>query len=164
MGFFISYADSTGARDVVTEVELSPKPTVVEYPQDPTGARIETAGGSLVVQQLVGDNRVRGWVWKSYPDWHVAYQALWAVLQPLRSRYRYLAGDATPYVYLQDTESTLLRHVAISGTTVTVTYPWVRVRVLEVSRALRTEGSSLVVFDNTRLVFVIDDPAFNDVG
>lgn len=162
--FYIAYANpSTGARDVATEVQLTPGPALVEYPPEPTGTRLETAGGGVVVQQLSGDSRTRAWVWQNYPAWLAGYQALWTVIEPLRSRYRKLAGDTTPYVYLRDTETALFRTVAISGHTVTPTYPWIRVRVVEVSRRPRPAGG-LLVYDDTRLVFVVEDPAWNDYG
>lgn len=163
MPFFIAGANTDGSRNVATEVSLTPRPTRVEYPVEPLGTVIPVLG-SAVVQQPIADNRIRSWIWEGYPGWMPAYQTLWTTLQPLRSRYRVLAG-LSPYVYLRDTESTAFRSVAIgANAVVTESFPWVRVRVIEVSRRMRTQGSSLVVWEATTLKFVIEDPAFNDFG
>lgn len=164
MPFYIAYADSSGAKNAATEVELSPRPTSVEYPPEPTGSRIETAGGSVVVQQLTGDPRIRSWIWRGYRAYMPEYQTLWGLIEPLRSRYRKLAGDVTPYVYLKEDETTLLRNIAVSGTTVTPTYGWYRCRIVEVSRTPRQEGTTIVTFDTIKLAFVIEDPSWNDWG
>jgi len=119
----------------------------------------------LVQQQLSSDPRLRAWVWKNYPEWLTAYQTLWNTLVPLRSRFRYLNGDVTPYVYLKEDETHLMRTASVSGTTLTESYPFFRCRVLEVSRKVRSEPfSSRVVYEDTRLVFVIEDPDANDMG
>lgn len=164
MPFWIAYANGSGARNGATEQQLQPKPTLVRYPEGPSGGVIETAGGSVVVQQFTQDARTREWVWMGYPAWYPAYQTLWGQLEPLRSRYRKMAGDATPYVYLKEDETQLFRTISVSGTTVTPTYDWLRCRVLSAHRVMRDEGSSLVVYQQTVLRFVIDDPAYNDLG
>lgn len=163
MSFYIAYADSNGAKNASTETVLQPGPGRVVYPVDgPAGAIIETPGG-VIVQSAAKDSRVREWVWENYPGWFAPYQALWNQIEPLQSRYRKRAGDTTPFVYLKEDETKLLRTVAISGTTVTPTYGWLRCRVL---RAIRTElrdSSSLVTYARTRLLFTIDDPSYNDL-
>lgn len=42
-------------------------------------------------------------------------------------------------------------------------YDWIRVRVVDVNRTLPEDGRQ-VRYPETRFVFVIDDPAFNDIG
>lgn len=165
MGFWIAMADNTGARNVSTEWEVTPRPTTVEYPAEPTGTRIETAG-TVVVQQTARDTRVRAWRWQGYPGWFAPYQTLWSKIEPLRSRYRKLSGATTPYVYLKEDESKLFHRVTVDTGTgaVSYAYDWFRCRVLESSRLLRTEGSSLVVYAETVIRFVIDDTNYNDFG
>lgn len=43
------------------------------------------------------------------------------------------------------------------------TYPWLKARVLEVSRSLRDDGGP-IGYPESKLVFVIDDAAYNDLG
>jgi hypothetical protein len=164
MAMYYAYANIDGSRNSATDTLLSPRPTRVRSPQEPTGTVIPVAAGSVVVQQPLTDNRVRSWVWEGYPDWLPSYQPLWDTLQSFRSRYRAQAG-LSPYVYLRDDESRTLRQVAVSGAgVVSVTYPWVRVRVIEVSRRIREGQSSLVVWEETAMKWVIEDAAFNDFG
>jgi len=229
MGFWISFADASGNRIAGSEVQLSPAPTEVDYPTTPAGSNLETADGVVIQQQPVKDARQRTWYWNGYPAWMPAYQALWTLLEPLRSRARKAAGAATPYVYVKDTESQELRrldlvtgtvtaggastltdggkawtpHVYQTGYTVEIvdgtgkgqtravtdntatqltvtpswgTQPstdskyalrgsvsdWFKVRVLEVSRAIRKGGGN-VKYDS-KLVFVIEDAAWNNLG
>jgi hypothetical protein len=168
MGFWVAHADpTTGAIDLATATELHPGPSRFLYPEERTGSRIETADGAVVVQQFSTDQRLRSWVWENYPGWEVNYQALWRLLEPLRGRYRLLAGATTPYCYLKEDESGLFRTVSVAGTglaaTVTATSDWLRVRVLDVKRPRLREGSSLVTYAETTLEFVIADPAYNDL-
>lgn len=161
MGFWFSYANSSGARDTATEVQLQPRPSVVVYPTEgPAGTLIETPGG-VVVQSAAKDSRLREWVWEGYPGWLPQYNALWNQLQPLRGYYRKLAGDVTPFVYLKENETRLLRFVAVSGTTVTETYDYLRCRVHRVIRPEIRPGG-LVTYARTRVIFSIDDPGYND--
>lgn len=43
-------------------------------------------------------------------------------------------------------------------------YDWVRVRVLEVQRTQRDDGGPKRAYPESRFSFVIDDPAYNDIG
>jgi len=161
-GFWIAYSDSTGARDTGTEAQLQPKPSLVVYPTEgQAGTIIETPGG-VVVQSASKDSRIREWVWERYPGWLPQYNALWNQIQPLRAYYRKLAGDATPFVWLKDDETQLLRSVSVSGTTVTESYGWFRCRVHRVIRPELSESSSLVTYARTRLLFSLADESFND--
>ena len=160
-GFWFARALPNGDKDDGTETQLVPNP-FVEYPSTPAGKLIE-AGGTVVFQQPDRNNRVYTWVWLGWPADNPQYQALWALIEPLRSRYRLMAGHS-PYVYLREEESMQLRTIATPGTYVAQSSPWFKCRVLEVSRTLRTGGSSLVVYDRTVLTFVIDDVSFNDFG
>lgn len=164
MPFSIAYADSAGDRDGATDTVLSPGPTTVVYPQDPAGKRIATTGGSIIVQQPINDGRIRSWIWSGYPGWYTPYITLWNTIEPLRSKHRLTDGDNTPYVYVMENETQMLRTISVASKTVTPTFPWIKVRVVEVSRQLRTGGSSLVVYAETKLSFVIEDPAYNDLG
>ena len=160
-GFWVARSFANGTMDPSTEVQLTPKP-FVDYPAEPLGKLIEvSSAGVAVQQQSLSDNRIRKWIWRGYPGWNTAYLALWAIIEPLRSRYRLMAGGS-PYVWLRDTESKQLRTIVTNGTTVVESYPWLRCRVLEVSRTPR--GNGLVVFEETTLAFVVDDPTFNDEG
>lgn len=164
MPFWIAYSQANGTRDTGTETQLSPKPTRVEYPQEPAGSRIQTVS-SVIVQQPLYDTRVRSWIWENYADWLPAYQTLWAQIEPLRSRYRKLASAGnSPFIWVREDETKQLRTISVSGTTVTPTYGWLRARVIEVSRAMRTSGSSLVVWGETKLSFVLEDASYNDLG
>jgi len=114
--FYIALSDSTGAKRSGTETLLVPGPSVVEYPTDPLGSRVETADGILIVQQPSKDNRVRSWIWHKYPKWMPAYQVLFDTLHGLRSRRR-LAYGASPYIYVKDNTTQLLwREYLDSGT------------------------------------------------
>jgi len=144
-------------------VELTPGPTTVDYP-GPLQTRHETLAGSVVVQQPLVDNRPRSWIWSGYPERHPTYQALWNTIQPLRSRYRAMSGDTFVYVFLMEDETKQLRTVSVVGDVVTEVYPWLKVRVLEVSRKMRASGGSMPVYEETRLTFTIEDVAYNDLG
>jgi hypothetical protein len=159
-GFFIAYSDSTGARDPLTEVELSPRPARVIYPEESRATMIETTGGSVVVQYQSQDPRTRTWQWENYPADYAAYMTLWSIIQPLASRYRKLAGDQTPYVWLKEDMTGLLGKVSVSGVTVTPTYDWLRCRVTSVLRPTLQDGTSLVRYAATKLVFIVEDPDF----
>jgi len=165
MGFWFAYADNTGAIDNGTVTELMPKPTAVEYPQEPRAAQRETAG-SVVVQYANNDNRLRHWIWRGYPGWFASYQGLWAQLETLPGLRRLEAGNATPYVYLKEDETGELRTIAITASTTVVTpsYPFLKCRVLWVTRKLQEQGSSLVKYEETRLTFLIEDTNYNDLG
>lgn len=164
MPFWIAYADSSGNRDVATEVQLSPAPSKVEYPP-PAQTRLPTIAGTTIVQRPTVDNRPRAWVWEGYPGWFQRYQDLWVVLEPLHARYRLVAGDVTPYVYLRENETKMLRRIVVSGHTVTPSYDWFRCRIVGVERRMREGGATgLVVYDQTRLEFVVDDVNYNDLG
>lgn len=163
MPFYISFpSESTGLRDAATEVTLSPGPTRVEYPAEVTGKRLETISGSLIVQQPLVDTRPHSWVWVGYPLWYPSYGPLWNTLQSTRSRYR-LEQNLLPYVFVKETETHQLRTLTFSST-ITESYPWLKVRVIEVSRSLRDSQTSLPVFETTKLVFTIDDASYNDLG
>ncbi len=164
MPFSIAYADSVGDRDGATDTVLSPGPTLVEYPQDPAGKRIQTTGGSVIVQQPINDGRVRSWIWSGYPGWYAPYITLWDTIEPLRSKHRLTDGDNTPFAYVTEDETQMLRTIVVASRTVTPSFPWIKVRVVEVSRRMRTGGSSLVVFEETKFSFVIEGPAYNDLG
>jgi hypothetical protein len=161
--FYIALPDEgTGLKNAATELILAPGPTRVEYPPDPTGKRLETTSGSLIVQQPLVDSRPRAWVWSGYPLWYPSYTTLWDNLQGLRSRYR-LAQNLLPYVFLKEDETHQLRTLTFTSG-VDETYPWLKVRVIEVSRQLRESQTSLPVFENTKLVFTIEDATYNDLG
>lgn len=164
MPFNIAYADSNGDRDGATDTILSPSPTSVAYPQDPAGKTIKTTGGSIIVQQPINDGRIRSWIWTGYPGWLIAYGTLWDTIEPLRSKHRLTDGDNTPYVYLKEDETQLLRTIVVASKTVTPTFPWIKCRVIEVSRRLRSSGNTRVTYEETKLSFVIEDPAYNDLG
>lgn len=164
MPFYIAYANADGTRNVATEFMLRPAPSRVVYPVDPTGSRVPTVGGTTIVQQPSVDNRIREWIWEGYPGWMADYQALWAAIEPLRSRYRKMASSSnSPYVYLRETETGLLRTISVSGTTVTSTSGWLKCRVLEASREIKSDAA-LTMYQITKLAFTVDDPAFNDLG
>lgn len=162
MPFYLAYPDVNGAKDTNTEQVIVPGPTRYEYP-GPLQTRHETLSGSLIVQQPLVDSRPRSWIWAGYPEWHEGYRDLWDQLQPLRSRYRLLDGETYAHVFLKEDESKQLRALTINNG-VTESYPWLKVRVIEVSRKMRESGSSLVVYEETRLTFVIEDSAYNDLG
>lgn len=159
MAFWIAFALPNGTRDTGSEVALTPEPAEVDYPPEPAGTLIDT-GGTVVFQQPSRDQRIRRWVWRHYAGTHAAYTTLWNQLQPLRSRYRLMAGES-PYVYLKDDESLQLRTIATPGTVVTPSYPWFKCRVLEVTRRPK---AGLVVYDETFITFVVDDVSYNDLG
>lgn len=122
MGFHIAKADENGSRITASERELSPGPTLVEYPTDPLGQILETADGRAIQQQPSKDNRRRAWVWQGYPAWFQKYKDLWALLEPMRSRLRKEGGAATPYVYVKDDVTDELRRlVTVAGTATTAT-------------------------------------------
>lgn len=160
--FWIAFAQANGTRDTATERRLSPAPTRVVYPTDPLGKRHEIPNGSVVLQQPLRDPRIRQWVWEGYPEWYWPYRALWSVIEPLRSRYRYQSGNSA-YIWVRDFESQGLRSIGSAGNVVTPTYSWFKCRVVEVSRKMGTT-SSLPTFDTTVLGFVIEDAAYNDLG
>jgi hypothetical protein len=98
-----------------------------------------------------------------YPGWFVNYQALWAQLEPLRSRYRAEAG-LSPWVYLKDSETQELALITpVDADTVTRTYPFWKCRVTGVTRELRKDGG-LVRYEVTRLEFQIEDASWNGLG
>lgn len=230
MPFYYAFSDSSGNRITSSDTLLSPYPTTVEYPNVKAGQEFETTNGVVIVQQPSKDPRRRAWVWNSYPAWMLAYQTLWNQIYPLRARYRTLYGAATPYIYLKDTETGLLRRqVTVTGTTasstgttltasgspgwatnayagmqvevvsgtgqgqvrtiqsntasqLTVTQAWgtnpvspapfvirgwvddwFKVRVLDVQRKTREQGG-LVVYENTRVDFVVEDATWNYLG
>ena len=164
MPFWIAYDDGTGNRDVATETQLSPAPSKVEYPP-PAQTRLPTLAGSTIIQRPTVDNRPRAWVWENYPGWFQRYQDLWTIIEPLHARYRLIAGDTVPWVYLKEDETKMLRTLVVSGTTVTPSYDWFRCRVVNIERRMREGGATgLVVYAETRLEFVIEDSAYNDLG
>jgi hypothetical protein len=164
MPFFIAYADPvTGLQDTGTNTQLSPAPSDVEYPS-PQQTRLATAAGTTIVQRPPVDNRVRSWIWQGYPGWFQRYQDLWTVIEPLHARYRLTDGDATPYAYLKEDETKMLRTISVSGHTVTSAYPYFRCRIINVERKLTQGPKGLVVYAETRIDFVIDDPTYNDLG
>lgn len=229
MPFFLAKADNAGARIAASEVQVSPGPTRVEYPTEPLGSIVDTADGNVVKQQPVKDPRRRAWVWLGYPGWFTNYQTLWTLLEGHLSKFRKAEGALTPYIYIKDTETKLLRRrvtdpgTATAGAASTITDTgkawtvnaytgyvveliqgtgagqvrtiqsntataltvspnwsvnptagtkyavrgfvddWFRARVLEVSQKLRDDGG-LVRYDETKLVFVIDDATWNALG
>lgn len=163
MGFWFAYSQLDGTIDNATVTEIMPRPTRVDYDHKPLGQTIVTSGGTVVHQQPARENRIRGWEWVGYPGWFIRYQDLWTQLEPLRSRYRAQAG-LSPYVYLKEDES---RELALIGTptqtSIPRTYPFFKCRVLGVTRETRKDGG-LLVFEVTRLEFVIEDASWNYLG
>lgn len=165
MPFYFALAQANGTRDTATDTQFIIGPTIVDYPADPLPVLQPTLNGTIVLQQPAVDNRPRTWQWQSYPDWYPQYGTLWGQIEGLRSRYRLMAsGSNSPYVWLRDTESKQLRTIAVAGTVVTSTYPWLQVRVLSTNRHMRTSGSSLLVWEQTNLVFTVTDVSYNDLG
>lgn len=124
MAFFISPVDPRVTPGF--EVMLSPAPTVVEYPGEMNGEKIETPDGRVVIQQPSNDARVRAWIWKGFPGFMPQYEKQYSLIQTFRSRYRQELGQS-PYVYIKDTSTKRLRRktnviatVAASGSTTTV--------------------------------------------
>lgn len=163
MPFYIALPDVTGVKDAGTEQTLTPGPTRVEYP-GPAQTRHETLSGSIIVQQPLLDGRARSWIWAGYPEWYQNYRDLWNTLQPLRSRYRLMDGETYPYIFVKEDETKQLRTVTASSGAVSETYPWLKARVIEVSRKMRESGSSLMVYEETRMTFVLEDSSHNDLG
>lgn len=231
MTFQIARADAAGARIVASETVLAPQPTHVLYPDDLLGTIQETADQRVIVQQPVFDGRRRIWMWSGYPATNVTYQALWPLLESLRSRHRKSLGYATPFAYLKDDVSGKLRvqDIAVAAgsatsggastltdstkawtvnafagysveilsgtgagqwrrvlsntaTQLTIspawtvqpiaasvyslygwTFPWFKVRVVDVERSIRPGGGN-VKYEDTRLIWVLEDPLVNDLG
>lgn len=116
-GFYVAFADATGARIIGSEVELSPAPAAVDYPTEPLATFIETADQRLIVQQPTRDGRRRSWIWKGYWPDEPGFARVFAVLERLRSRYRIESGAPTPYVYLkEDITREFTRPVRYTGT------------------------------------------------
>jgi hypothetical protein len=117
--FWVATADTGGTIIEASKMLLSPGPSLVEYPTEPTGSRIETADGIVVVQQPTGDSRIRTWNWKGYRRWMTSYQNVYALLYSLRSRRRVEYG-ASPYVYVKDNTTQLLyKETVVTGTATT---------------------------------------------
>ena len=227
-GFYVSRATNKPTSMTVMETLLAPSPVAVDYPQEPLGARLQTADGRLIVQQPALDNRPRAWVWRGYPGWMTSYQTLFDTLENLRSRLR-KGTSGSAYIWIKDDVTNLLyRHytatgsvssatsdtLTVSGTpftgltladmyveimagtglgefkkivsntssqltvasnwTVTPTNgatwavrgrvnDWFKARVIEISRRLRDDGGQ-PRYEETRLVFVIEDAAWNGLG
>lgn len=107
------------------EVQLSPAPTVVDYPRTRNGDAIETPDGKVIIQQPTLDARTRRWIWRGFPGMLTAYEKQYQRLQTFRSRYRQEAGSS-PYVWVRDTVTKRLRRrvsvtvtAAASGNTTT---------------------------------------------
>src|SRR3954469_107156 len=124
MPFFVSPVDPRITPGF--EVMLSPMPTVVEYPGELNGEKIETPDGRVIVQQPSNDARTRSWLWRGYPGILPQYEKQYALTQTFRSRYRQELGQS-PYVWIKDSVTKRLRRksnviatVAASGSTTTV--------------------------------------------
>lgn len=116
MGFFISPVDPRVTPGF--EQQLSPAPTVVNYPDGLNGDRVETPDGMLILQQPTKDSRSRQWVWRGYPGMLVPYEKQFQRLQAFRARYRQEAGQS-PYVWVRDSTTKRLRRRASVTATVT---------------------------------------------
>lgn len=124
MGFWVALASATTGhpRVVGSEVQLSPAPTSVVYPEGVFGELLATADGRQIVQQGSRDSRIREWHWANYPGFLLAYERQFQFLQSLRSRYRREAGTGvSPFVYIKDDTTRLLRRrvqvaYTVSGT------------------------------------------------
>ena len=162
--FWVAGSNTNGTRNTSTDTRLSPGPTRVEYPIEPLGQRIPMPNGTTVAQVPVSDPRMRKWVWEGLRLGDVRHDALWAALEPLRSRHRYQNG-LNPRVWLRDMESQQFRTIVSAGSTVTSTYAWIQALVVEVSRKQeKGTRSSKVIFETVTLGFIVVDPLYNDVG
>lgn len=124
MPFFVSPVDPRVTPGF--EVMLSPAPTVVEYPGEMNGEKVDTPDGRVIIQQPSNDARVRAWLWKGYPGMMPQYEKQYQLMQTFRSRYRQELGQS-PYVWLKDNVTKKIRKktnviatVASSGSTSTV--------------------------------------------
>jgi hypothetical protein len=121
MGFWVALADPTQAGHpmvAATALQLSPAPTFVTYPEGRWGDEIATGDGRVVVQQGNRDSRVREWHWSNYPGFLRTYERQFQMLKALRSRYRFEVG-ASPYVYVKDDSTNLLRQKLSASYTLT---------------------------------------------
>lgn len=130
MPFWVALASTAAGHPRVagSEVQLSPAPTFVVYPEGLFGDVIATADGRQIVQQGSRDNRVREWHWQRYPGFLQAYERQFQLLRTLRSRYRREAGTGvSPFVYVRDDTTRLLRrrvqtaHTLSGATSTTLT-------------------------------------------
>lgn len=124
MPFFVSPVDPRITPGF--ELMLSPMPTIVQYPGDFNGEKLETPDGRVIVQQPANDARTRVWVWSNYPGNLVQYERQYRITQAFRSRYRQELGQS-PYCWIKDNVTKKLRRktniiatVAGSGSTSTV--------------------------------------------
>lgn len=126
VGFWVSPATTTGTRSSV-ELQLSPGPTSVEYPNMELGEMIDTADGRVVMQVGNADPRRHAWLWANYGPEVPNYERQYRWLESLKSRFRYASGQS-PYVYVYDgtsrrlhvTRSLEITGASLNGTTVTV--------------------------------------------
>lgn len=116
-GFWIAMADLAGAK-TGQEMQLTPAPTRVEYPNATLGELIETADGRVVMQASSKDPRRRTWVWSNYGPDVTVYERQYRWLHQLTARTRLTLG-LSPYVYVFDGTTNLLNTYRSHTTAVT---------------------------------------------
>jgi hypothetical protein len=160
-GFWVAEADLNGNILMTTAVRLNPGPTTVRYPDRFAMEVITAEDGTTTVKGALKDGRVRSWVWKRYkstvPKYDVLYNKLLNYHYKLRQK---SSPTKSPYVYIKDTESGNLTIKSWSTDHWVETEPWIRVKILQVSRDIAPGGRTL--FEETVFSFVIDDQQWNN--
>lgn len=118
MPFSVSSADASGARIVGSEEVLSPGPADVDYPLTPAGRIVDTSSGTRIKQTPPGDARPRAWIWSDLPTYRPKYVQFCQRLESLLGTNRRARG-LSPWVYLQDTETSEMSLWVFSGGTAT---------------------------------------------
>jgi hypothetical protein len=136
-------------------VDLTPKPSAVEYPESSPHTAIPTVDGATVIQRPLVDTRVRRWLWYNYPRSHQEFASLWSLLESLETRTRFDQG-LTPWVYVwEDLSGTGRFDRKVAGDEI-----FSRVRVVRVERTARPGGGP-VIYDRAAFEFRVEDAYFN---
>lgn len=161
-GFWIAEADASGNIVMSTATRLNPGPTVVRYPERFNVETKSSKDGTHIAKKLLKDGRIRSWVWKRYKSTIPKYDTLYNRLLNYQYKLRQKSSPAkSQYVFLRETESGNFTKRVWTGNQWIETEPWVRVKVIQVNRS-PSEQSGPAVYDETELVFIVDDANWNN--
>lgn len=168
--FQYAEADSNGLIDSGTITVMRPQPSEVSYPESFVVNPKVSRDGNPIIQLPAKDERERTWIWKDYraklaasPDsaFYARYETLFNNL--LNLQYHVRLSKVPPeseFAYLYEDETGELDKLTLSAGDWVRTSDFVRVKILQVSRTTASRGGS-VIYPQTILTFVIDDPNWN---
>lgn len=155
--FWVCPATSGGTRDVGEEILLDPKPTHTDY-GDRLNYTLHESEGRVTKQRSLKNPKTKKWVWEKYRPDVPKYEAQYWTLFNMQEHINVYVNSGSPYVYLKENVTDGLT-IYNSGTGM-LESDWIRCRILVVQRDVR-KGGGIVAFENTEVIFTVDD---NNIG